>query len=93
MFFSKWQVHFPSSGLVHVSIARILTPAAWHMVLIMVPHFLVLLRASNYYWMCVASLYIQYAPLHKWLVLTFFFRDKAEDHATPPESLWTLVSK
>ena len=51
MFFSKWAVQSPSSGPSHVHIAWIPTPATWHMVW----RCLVLLRVSNYYWMCLVS--------------------------------------
>ena len=66
MFFSKWLVFSPSSGPEHVPIGLTPTPATWHME----PHCLVLLSASNYYWMCLVSLCIQDAPLCIWLVLT-----------------------
>ena len=89
MFFSKWLVYSPSSCLGHVPIDRTPTPAAWHMVL----HRLVLLSASNYYWMCLVSLCIQDLFAYGWCLHAFFYRDKGEDCATRSESLWTLQSQ
>ena len=68
MFFSKCLVVSPFSGPGHVFIARIPTPASWHMV----PHHLVLLSAGNYYWICLVLLCIEDAPLCISLVLTHF---------------------
>ena len=82
----KWLVFSASSGPGHIPIALTLTSAAWHIL----PHCLVWFSASNYYWMCLASLCIKDAPLRIWLVLGRFLR---EDHATASELLWTLQLK
>ena len=83
IFLSKRLVFSLSSGSLHVPIARISTPAAWHMV----QHHLILL--GNYLWIYLCAFKLHLFAFG-WCLHTFFLRDKGEDSATLSESLWTL---